>query len=130
MLFRSPADAAALLRQLLDIYWQGLSQPLRFFPSSALAFAEADIKRQQKQARAAQSAATKKPAKPAATTSPLDKARAEWEGSDFPKRDGEREDVSFDLCFRNVDPLDGEFAQLALTVFTPILAHQNRKDWP
>lgn len=128
--YSAPVDSAALLRQLLDLYWQGLSQPLKFFPGSALAFAEADLKRQQKQARAAQSAVSKKPAKPAATASPLDKARAEWEGSDFPKRDGERDDVSFDLCFRNLDPLDTEFAQLALTVFNPILAHQNRKDWP
>jgi exodeoxyribonuclease V gamma subunit len=34
------ADSKILLEQMLNLYWQGLSSPLHFFPRSSLAFAE------------------------------------------------------------------------------------------
>ena len=113
--YSTPPDAKVALKDLLDLYWQGLSAPLKFFPNTALAFAEAESKGRQR-----------KPSK--AGKPPLEKARAEWEGSDFPKRDGEREDAHVALCFRDADPLDEEFMILARRVFGPILQHERREE--
>jgi exodeoxyribonuclease V gamma subunit len=108
-------DAKAAFKDLLDLYWQGMSTPLKFFPNTALAFAGAEFKSRQK--------------KPSRTArSPLERARVEWEGSDFPKRDGEKEDAYFALCFRDADPLDEEFMALARRVFSPILQHERREE--
>jgi exodeoxyribonuclease V gamma subunit len=113
--YSSPTDARATLKDLLDLYWQGMSTPLKFFPNAALAFAEAEFKsRHRKPSRTARS--------------PLEIARVEWEGSDFPKRDGEKEDAHFALCFRDADPLDEEFVALARRVFGPILQHERREE--
>jgi exodeoxyribonuclease V gamma subunit len=107
--------ARTALKDLLDLYWQGMSSPLKFFPNASLAFAEAEFKsRRRKPSRTARP--------------PLEKARVEWEGSDFPKRDGEREDAHFALCFRDADPLDEEFVTLARRVFGPILQHERREE--
>ena len=48
-------------------------------------------------------------------------ARAKWEGHSFTGAPGECGDPYFDLCFRNVDPLDEEFQQTARAVFEPLL---------
>jgi exodeoxyribonuclease V gamma subunit len=113
--YAPPPDTPAALMDLLDLYWQGLNAPLKFFPNTALAFAEAEFKSRQK-----------KPSRTA--TPPLEKARVKWEGSDFPKRKGEKEDAHFALCFRDADPLDEEFIALARRVFDPILQHERREE--
>jgi exodeoxyribonuclease V gamma subunit len=113
--YSTPPDAQALLKALLDLYWQGLSAPLKFFPNTALAFAEADAKGRQK-----------KPSK--ASKPPLEKAREAWEGSEYNQRDGEQEEAHIALCFRDADPLDEEFMALARRVFGPILQHERREE--
>jgi exodeoxyribonuclease V gamma subunit len=107
--FTPPADAHALLAALLELYWQGLRAPLKFFPESALKFAE-----------------TERTARRANSASPFDKARGEWEGNEFNDIKGEREDAAFDLCFRHEEALDETFAAHARAIFGPVLAHETR----
>ena len=102
-----PLDGApTLLTGLLELYWQGLSRPLKFFPQTAWAYAEARLKRE----------AGRSKQDPAAV------ARAIWESSSFSRMPGECEDPYFDLCFRNGEPLDEEFQWTALAVFEPLLS--------
>ncbi|HEU0009799.1 MAG TPA: hypothetical protein VFT34_08285, partial [Verrucomicrobiae bacterium] len=109
--FAPPADAKAMLAALLELYWQGLRAPLKFFPESALKFAEAE-----RTARRANSA------------SPFEKARGEWDGNEFNDIKGEREDAAFDLCFRHEEALDEAFAAHARAIFGPALAHETRSE--
>jgi exodeoxyribonuclease V gamma subunit len=99
-------DAPEILAGLLDLYWKGLTRPLRFFPQTAWAYAEAALK--QESGRSKQD--------------PSNVARTSWEGNPFTKVPGECGDAYFDLCFRNVDPLDQEFQQMARAVFGPLLS--------
>jgi exodeoxyribonuclease V gamma subunit len=103
----APVDEPeGILQRLLTAYATGLSQPLKFFPESSWAYAEAVlIKGKSKDAG-------------------IEEARKVWEGSEFSERPGERDDPYFSLCFRNADPLDAEFQGIADDVFAPLFAHQ------
>jgi exodeoxyribonuclease V gamma subunit len=102
-----PLDRGSeVLAGLLELYWQGLRTPLKFFPQTAWAYAEAALK--QESGRSKQDAAGV--------------ARLAWEGNPFTKVPGECEDAYFDLCFRNADALDEEFQQTARGVFEPLLS--------
>ena len=98
--------APELLAGLLDLYWKGLTKPLKFFPQTALAYADAVLK--QEAGRSKQE--------------PITVARLKWEGNSFTNVPGECEDPYFDLCFRTVDPLDEDFQQTARAVFAPLLS--------
>jgi exodeoxyribonuclease V gamma subunit len=100
------ARAPELLAGLLDLYWKGLTTPLKFFPQTAWAYVDAVLK--QEAGRSKQE--------------PLGLARVNWEGNPFRQTPGECADPYFDLCFRNVDPLDEEFQQTARAVFEPLLS--------
>src|SRR5207247_10083637 len=102
-----------LLQDLLELYCRGLRAPLPFFPKAALAFAEAQLNQSQTSGRG---------------KSPLEKARMQWDGPEYPPGCGEKENAYFKLCFRNQDPLAGEFAVLATRVFAPILQLAHRED--
>ena len=97
-------EAPAILSNLLGLYWQGLRQPLKFFPQTSLAYAEAS-----------QNQTSGK------TKDPMSAALTSFEGNSFTKMPGEGEDAYYDLCFRNTDPLDQEFERIALEVFGPQL---------
>ncbi|MBA3962343.1 MAG: exodeoxyribonuclease V subunit gamma [Chthoniobacterales bacterium] len=100
--FSPVAKSRELLQDLLEIYWQGLSEPLLFFPQSSYAFA-----RQSLSARA--------------KAEPINKARAVWE-SGFRHR-GEMEDSYFQLAFRHLaDPLNEKMQELSLRVFRPLIS--------
>jgi exodeoxyribonuclease V gamma subunit len=99
-------NAPELLAGLLDLYWKGLTRPLKFFPQTAWAYAEA--------ARKQESGDSKR--------DPTGAARLIWEGNSFNRIPGECEDAYLDLCFRNVNPLDEEFQQIARAVFEPLLS--------
>jgi exodeoxyribonuclease V gamma subunit len=101
------SDPRPVLEGLLDRYWSGLSEPLKFFPESAFAFAVADSK-------------SASGTKGRATRTPLDLALEKWNGSDFGPS-GEREDEYFALFFRNSDALDSNFEAHARAVFHPLL---------
>ncbi|MGZ3594128.1 MAG: exodeoxyribonuclease V subunit gamma, partial [Syntrophales bacterium] len=95
-----------ILQRLLKAYATGLSKPLKFFPESAWAYAETVlIKGKPKEAG-------------------IEEAKKIWEGSDFVERPGERDDPYFGLCFRNTDPIDAEFQEIAEDIFAPLIAHQ------
>ena len=99
-------QAPELLAHLLELYWQGLTRPLKFFPQAAYAYMDAVLKH-----RAGRS-----------KQDPMGIARAKWEGNSFTRTPGECEDLYFNLCFRNVDPLDEAFQQAARAVFEPLLS--------
>ncbi len=95
--FRPVDNAAELLAGILALYEKGLYKPLRFFPTSALAYAHKQEWN-------------------------LGKARSAWEdGYNFP---GEGNDPHFQLCFGQVDPFTPEFEEIARTLLEPMLRHQ------
>jgi exodeoxyribonuclease V gamma subunit len=91
--FEATAAPRARLAELLRLYRQGLTQPLRFFPRAAWAFME--------------------------HKESLNKARAVWRG--HPQWPGEGADAAYRLALRgSVEPLDAEFACCARAVFGPL----------
>jgi len=96
-IFGPVADAASILKTLLDLYWQGLSMPLRFFPVSSMEYAHKLEWR-------------------------LDRAIKAWEGGFG--RNGEQDDPGFRLCFGTTYPFDDEFDRIARIVLEPLLRHQ------
>jgi len=98
---KPPADPLAELGRLLDVYWQGLSRALHFFPRSAYAYM-AEMMKSGDAHRA------------------MAKARIKWGGGH--QAGAEVEDAAAQLCFPDADPLDGEFTDLAQCVFGPLLA--------
>ena len=107
--FNQVADAGKILKQLLEIYFHGLTKPLPFFPASSFAFANPKGKRL-----------------------PAEHALEKWEGSeddDFGKSDSQ--DAYFNLCFRNTaNPLDAEFEELARQIVNPLVSHQSKEASP
>ena len=100
----TPVDnARALLEGLFTRYREGLVRPLHFFPSSSGRYARFILEKGP-DAREA-----------------LSHARAEWTGDDH--RRGESEDRYYTLCFGDTDPLDREFEECSLALFTPLLQH-------
>ncbi len=94
--WRRVADPCALLETLLKHWWYGQSAPLRFFPTSSLAYADGDWD--------------------------IERARKEWDGGY--NRDGEGADPAYRRCFGDEYPFDGAFDETARTLLTPLLAHQ------
>jgi exodeoxyribonuclease V gamma subunit len=107
--YRPCESAFAELTALLQLYWQGLRAPLKFFPRSSLAFAKAEHQLA---------------VNPKTKAKPFAHALAQWEGNAFQSVSGERDDLSFNLCFGDATPLDDEFASLARQIIGPILRHE------
>lgn len=99
-------DARDMLEDMLDLFDAGQNQCLHFFPESSHEFV--------KESR-------KDPVKARA------KARTKWQGSNYGKGRGEREDPYFALCFRDVDALDDHFEALANRVFAPLVDHVTKQ---
>jgi exodeoxyribonuclease V gamma subunit len=100
--------AAAIIEMLLHLYWQGVKEPLRFFPETSLAFAE-------------------RLSKGAAVSEALRAAQTAWEGSEFaPGRPSEGADPYLSLCFGELDPFADPFKEIAQLVFDPLMEHQER----
>lgn len=97
-----PRQARELLRELLEIYWQGTQRLLHFFPKSALAYFQKTRSDKPQQA--------------------LETAQAIWQGKERQAVSAEREDVYYQLAFAESDPLDAEFAELSERVFAPLFA--------
>jgi len=102
LILRPVDEPDAQLHDLLELYWQGMREPLRFFPRSALTLIEAE--RQQQRG------------------DPLEKARRLWLGSDH--QHGERDNAYYQLAFRGDDPIDDTFAELAERVFGALFEHR------
>lgn len=107
------AVASKHLRDLLQHFWQGLREPLPFFPRSSLAFVEQMLRQK-------------------GSKSPIEVARAKWNHSPetWEPDKGERpesEDVYLSLAFRNVaDPLNDEWEKITLAIFVPPLRAVHR----
>ena len=101
--YPSLANHEEYLAKLLAIYWEGLHHPLRFFPRTSAAYAEAIFIG--KDEAAATNAASGK-----------------WDGY----MEKEREDPYFRICFPDINPLDKTFRELSLSIFDPILALEER----
>lgn len=101
--FRPTTDARNVLERFLEIYWQGLHEPLPFFPRAAWAYAQ-------------------KRHKGAGADDAMKSARQQWRENRYvPGWLGESEDAYNNRCFGHSDPLDAYFEDLALTIFIPIL---------
>jgi exodeoxyribonuclease V gamma subunit len=91
-----------LLADLLQIYGEGLIEPLPFFARASLAFVEQTLK-------------------PVGRGSPLEKALEVWEPNKRDERPGEKDEPYNALAFRNVvEPLDDRWQALALRIFVPL----------
>ncbi len=86
-----------LLKKLIDFYWKGLSEPVRFFPETSMAYA-------------------------LNMESGADKAKKVWEEGYFSS--GEGSDPYFHLCFGKDDPLNSDFEIIAQTIIGPMLQYQ------
>jgi exodeoxyribonuclease V gamma subunit len=113
--FRPASNAGEMLRQLLELYWTGLSAPLKFFPETSMAFVQAERNESGRSKRA-----------------PIDRARDKWapETASWNNWQAESEDPFIELCFREEDPLDEEFMRIARLVFEPALAHVDKTAFP
>jgi len=100
LLLHAVQDPQVCLHGLLEWYWHGLHRPLHFFPDSAFAYTDAGRTKQ---------------------SDPLREAHTKWEGSEWSR--GECEDSYYQLAFRDHDPLDDEFVEVANAVFLPLFAH-------
>jgi len=91
-------EAPAILGSVLELYRQGLTAPLRFFPVSAMGYA---YKQEWK----------------------LGRARQKWQEG-YNSLQGEGDDPYFKLCFGQIDPFDCEFERVSRTLLDPLLQHQ------
>ncbi len=98
-------ESEALLKDLLEVYWQGLIEPIHFFPLSSWKYVE-------------ELAKGKDP------DQALKSARNTWEGSGFNR--GEIEDSYCQVCFEHADPLDGEFEELSKSTFDPLIGCEEK----
>jgi exodeoxyribonuclease V gamma subunit len=98
-------DPLPRLAALAEIFWAGLSQPLHLFSEAGFAYAER-VHKDQGEGRA------------------LSAARTVWVGNEFSKKAPEGQDPYHRLVFRNLDPLDADFARLSREVFLPMLEHR------
>lgn len=96
----SQEKAETELVKLLKIYWQGLAQPLPFFPKSSGEYAKYKLIKGKEDEEA------------------LKAAHRTWEGAYM--LTGECEDAYYHCCFRYLDPIDEDFQHIAEEVFRPI----------
>ncbi|MDR0933774.1 MAG: hypothetical protein LBM56_01620, partial [Burkholderiaceae bacterium] len=93
-------EAITRLAELLRLYRQGLTEPLRFFPASANAYIANDNR--------------------------IDKAHAQWE-TGYGGYPGEGDDPFNRLATRGMaEPLDEVFAECAQKVLSPMQDHMSK----
>ena len=101
MLFKPVKHPEKYLKNLVEIYQEGLCRPLHFFPDLSLRY----IQMVQSEAKEPVNA--------------LRSIQYLWVGSDFKK--GFSDDPYYRRCFGESDPFNQEFKNLAEAVFIPIL---------
>ena len=108
----SRGDAALRLAELLELFAEGSTRPLPFFPSTSHAYTKAYL-----------NAVEKKGADAARATARASAARA-WEGDSYNGIAGDKDDSSVARVFAGaapfIDDSDG-FHEVALKVFEPLL---------
>jgi len=98
--FSPVEDAHAILQQLIELYWQGIHQPLSFFSNTSYAFAKTTLNN------------TK--------ASPENAALSAWLGGQYSS--AEADDVYYQQIYSEA-PLNAAFITLALAIYEPIQAH-------
>ncbi len=99
-------DAEDVLARLLCRYWEGVKTPAHFFPESSRVYAQQVVEKERPELEA------------------LKKAYNTWLGNDYKR--GEVEDLYYSLCFRNSNPIDSEFQEIALEVYEPMIESQRK----
>ncbi|HPN97941.1 MAG TPA: exodeoxyribonuclease V subunit gamma [Syntrophorhabdaceae bacterium] len=94
------------LVKLLEIFYMGIKEPIKFFPQTSNKYAEQIMKGKN-------------------TDEALKSAINEWYGTEF-STDKESEDAYFKLCFGKIDPLDEIFRDIAMNIYAPILTNMRR----
>jgi exodeoxyribonuclease V gamma subunit len=100
------SESSPHLKFLLELYWQGLSEPLPFFPNTSYAFAQAIHKGKSEQEA-------------------LHKAAIDWNGDSYTIK-GEKNDPYNLLCCRNINLATSRFMETAKTIFLPALEFQEK----
>ncbi|MFZ7128031.1 MAG: exodeoxyribonuclease V subunit gamma [Desulfobacterales bacterium] len=100
-----PAPAECL-HAMLDLYWRGLREPIPLYPEASLEYARRILTRSE----------------PPETA--LARAASVFSGNDF--QAGDRDDPYVALCLRGREAIDARFAETAIEVFQPLLAHLER----
>ena len=103
--FDRPSNPQKILQELLELFRQGLTEPIHFFPETSLVY----VQRIQSEKHTRQGA--------------LSGARSKWEGDDYGYNPGEGHDPYYQRCFENTDPIDDVFEDIAKRVYEPLLAH-------
>ena len=98
--FRMVEECGGILRDLIEIYQQGLTRPLPFFPNTSWAYAKAISNGKTE-------------------STPIYLAERIWE--DHARGRGEREDTYFQACWGDSSPLNDEFRELAVEIYGPML---------
>jgi exodeoxyribonuclease V gamma subunit len=86
-------NAAELLGQLLDLYAEGMTRPLRFFPETSWALA----------------------------TNSTSKAESAWFGDQWRGYGGEKDHQAVQICFGSAEPWGEELERLARLVYEPLV---------
>jgi exodeoxyribonuclease V gamma subunit len=94
-------EGKKILEGLLKRYWEGLKEPLHFFPEISWPYAKACFANKDLREGA------------------LEKARSTWE--EDRTDEGELKDLYYRLCFAKEDPIDSAFEDIAVEVFGPLL---------
>jgi exodeoxyribonuclease V gamma subunit len=105
---QSTSQAESIMLPLLELYWRGLRQPLRFFPQTSLMYA----------ATARKAVVQEPPNKKG-----LRAAINAWYPSEFSKVPRESEDPWNSLLYGDRLPINDEFFEAAITVYGPLLDH-------
>ena len=98
--FQPVTDAKSILKDLLELYWQGLHQPLSLFSNTSFAFAKASLN--------------------GGRATPEIAMNNAWVGSKYTTPEGD------DLYYQQLyltPPFDDRFKDLAIAVYTPLHAH-------
>jgi exodeoxyribonuclease V gamma subunit len=101
--FQPLDNGTEILHDLLQIYWQGLCEPLVLFPEASYEYAHQKLTKNKSQRSA------------------LNAARSRWLGNEFQR--GESEDPYFKRCFKYTNPLGSDFEKMAVEIFSHLLEH-------
>lgn len=106
--FNKPSNPRKILNALLEIFRQGLAQPIHFFPETSLEYIQQIEKKPDNPQRA------------------LVIAKKRWIGNEYKR--GDIEDPYYYRCFKNADPIDQSFEEIAKHIYLPLLAHSMQEN--
>ena len=103
--FNRPSNPRKIMESLLNLYLQGLTEPIHFFPETSLLYVQ-QIQNPKKSRKDA-----------------LSGAKFKWDGGGYENNFAEGNDPYYKRCFGILDPIDESFEEIAKQVYEPLLAH-------